>query len=480
MKTEPMPEIVEIIDDDDDRGFRGDGGLIVDQTAPPARRLAGPAAAVLLLAVVGYAVVSGTVSSDPAALPTPGLITPQYYVAEPPTGFEMYLAESRSEPGIDPATFESGRAAELWATSDATATSGSWFVVSRGSQHSTGRNSYRRIVDDMEVLFEHDPASRQTRLSFTKDGTEMAITAFGWIDRQLVRLLRSVNVDDSAIRFSDGFFTGDHKRILLADPASALFGLPAARVGYTTGLPAELAESFTITVAGDNINDEPLVAAFALTGTTTFAAGEHPAIIGPSAADPTVNIAQWHDGERLITLRGNLEAWQLVAIAQTVHESSISEVRQQLQAGIPPTVEALQASPRTVVGGRLKDGRDWLIQVSERDSADPGAGYLWWIGQPDDTRAPADTRASLPGDAPSIDTFVEDGRTYILASIPRSMDGAELHVAPTGLPSIVTRLRDVDPALPGEFAASVFTQPVPFTARILDSDGNILAFWPSI
>jgi hypothetical protein len=241
-----------------------------------------------------------------------------------------------------------------------------------------------------------------------------------------------------------------------------------------------MAENFTVTVAGDNIADEPLVAAFALTSTTRFSVGDHPAIVGPWSADPTVNIAQWRDGERLITLRGNLDPAQLEAIAQTVHESSIPEVRQQLQAGIPPTVPALQIEPRTVVGGKLKDGRDWLIQVSLRNLADPGSGYLWWIGQPEDSTRPSETRASLPGDAPSIDTFVEHGRTYILASIPRSLDGAELHVAPTGLPSIVTRLRDVDPALPGEFAASVFTQPVPFTARILDADGKILAFWPSI
>ena len=93
--------------------------------------------------------------------------------------------------------------------------------------------------------------------------------------------------------------------------------------------------------------------------------------------------------------------------------------------------------------------------------------------------ATSETRPATPGSGPTIDTFVEHGRTYVLASIPRSMDGAELHVAPTGLPSIVTRLYDVDSTLPGEFAASVFLEPVPFTARIIDANGTTVAFWPS-
>jgi hypothetical protein len=33
--------------------------------------------------------------------------------------------------------------------------------------------------------------------------------------------------------------------------------------------------------------------------------------------------------------------------------------------------------------------------------------------------------------------------------------------------------------LPDEFAASVFLEPVPFTARIIDADGTTVAFWPT-
>ena len=197
----------------------------------------------MLLAVAGYC-GGQLVHRDRAPPPrtTPGLIEPQYYVADPPAG-SACTWPSRRPDGRDPADFADDDEAELWATPDASATTGSWFVISQGPQHSTGRNSYRRSSTDIEVVFEHDPASGRRDCRSPRMAIDMAITSFGWIDRQLVRLVKSVNVDDSTIRFSDGFFTSDHKRVLQADPARAVFGLPVARVGYATGLPAELAQT---------------------------------------------------------------------------------------------------------------------------------------------------------------------------------------------------------------------------------------------
>ena len=483
MKTEPSPEIIEIIeiidDEDDDGGLRDSRVDSSPGLSIVGSRWFGPAIAAVFLAVAGYVVVSSSIDSNPRDPRPPGLIRSQYYVADAPPGFGLYMAEARGEAGTATAAFADPDLAELWATPGATATTGSWFVVSRGQQHSTGRNAYRTIVDGVEVVVERDPASGQSRLSFTKNGHTMAITAFGWLDRQLVRLVRAVNLDDSVIRFSDGFFTSDHQRILRADPTLAVFGLPVARVGYTTGVPADLAEAFTITVAGDNVDNESRVASFALTDITEFSVGDLPAIVGRWAADPSVTVAQWHDGDRLITMHGNLEQARLEAIAQTVRESPTAQVRDQIDAASPPVVEALRAEPRTVVSGMLSDGWGWAIQVSPRNADDEDEGYLWWIGQPGDTTRPSETRPSQPGNAPKIETFVEHGRTYVVGRIPRSMAGAELRVAPTGLASIVTKLHEVDPALPDEFAAAVFMEPVTFTARIVDADGTTVASWPT-
>jgi hypothetical protein len=331
------------------------------------------------------------------------------------------------------------------------------------------------------VVVERDPQSGQSRLSFTKNGTDMEITAFGWFDRQLLRLVASVSISDSdsMVHYDNKFFTSDHERLLDADPTTALYGLPVAWLGYTTAVPAGLAESFIITVAGDTTVDRDLATRFALTNTTSFAVGDLPALVGQSAADPRVSIAQWRDGERLITMRGNLDVERMTAIAQTVRPSPSDTVRQQVDAGSAPIFEALAVEPKTIVSGMLADGWGWTIQVSPRNPNDAAEGYLWWIGQPGDSTKPTETRLSLAEDGPSIETFVEHGRTYVLAKVPRSLAGAQLHVNPNGLPSTVTTLVDVDPGMADQFAADVFVEPVPFTARIVDSSGETVTSWPT-
>jgi hypothetical protein len=479
VNIESPPELVEMIDDDWD--VFGDHSFNRSSQKSEGARWVGPVAAIALLAIVGYGIATSAITSTRAPAPTiPGLIKTQYYVADPPSGFEMYLAEGRDEGGAAARDLSDGGPAQLWATVGASATTGSWFVVSRGSHHATGENSYRTIVDGIEVVFEHDPPTGQARLAFTKDGHALEITALGWIDRQLLRLVRSVSVDDSEIRFSDRFFATDHRHILDSDPMAAMFGLPVARVGYTTGLPATLAQSFTITVGGDNIGDRSKVLKFALSSTTSFAVGDLAAIVGQSVADPTVSLAQWQDGERLITLQGNVGPKQLEAIAATVHKSSKGAVRKQLDANAAPNAAALQAPPKTIASGMLGDGRPWTIQVSTRNPSNASGGYLWWIGQPGDSAQPTESRISLPTGRPTIETIVERGRTYVLAKVPLSMTGAQLHVSPNGLPSTVSPLLPIDPSLADNFTATVFFDPVPFTARIVDSGGATIASWPKL
>ncbi len=480
MKTEPSPEIVEMIDDEGD-AFADRLATRTSSDAVGGLRWIGPAAAVALMAVVGYGVVSSAVSSHTKATrSTPGLIDAQYYVADPPSGFVLYLAEDREQAGAPPSHFAASGPAQLWATNNATGTQGSWFVVAKGAHHATGRNGYRTLVDGIEVVIERNPSSRQSRVSFTKNGTAVEITAFGWLDRQLVRLVRSVSIDGSVINFSSEFFASDHRRILNADPAVALLGLPVAHVGYTTDLPPSLADRFTITVAGDNVVDRATVTKFAISHTATFAVGDHPAVVGESVADPTMSVAQWRDEEALITVTGNIDPQRLQAIAETVHRSSDDAVRKQLVdlSSVEAEARPFGGPPKQISGGRLDDGFAWAIQVSARDAEQPAAGYVWWISRPGPPPQRTDLRPSLPSGGPTIETYVEDGRTYVVAKVPRSMTGAELHVNPTGLPSIVTPFLDIDPNMPDEFAAAAFVEPVPFAVQILDSSGAPVASWP--
>ena len=479
MRTEPLPDLVEMIDDDVD--LFGDRARVAPLKEPrgSAPRWVGPVAAAALLAVVGYNVVSSAISATPKTKREPNTVEPDYFVADAPAGFGLYLAEDRGAAGGTgtAADFAGGDPAQLWATVDASATTGSWFVISQGTHHATGRNSYRTIVDGFEVVIEHDPPSGQSRVSFTKDGQPLEITSFGWVDRQLVRLVRSVSVASSVIRFSNPFFTTDHRQLLEVDPATALFGQPASRVGYSTAVPPALAQHFTITVAADHTTDRATVTRFALTGVSPLKLGDRSAIVGRSSADPTMAVVQWNDGKRLITVEGNLAPDQLSTVAKTIHQGSSSEVQKQL--GSTRAIQALQTPPDTIASGMLADGWAWAIQVSVAPSRDRNPnGYLWWIAQPSDSIRPSEIRPSLPAGAPTIETMVEHGRTYVVAKVPRAMTGSVLHINPTGLPTTLSPLFDVDAKFADEFTATVFDEPVPFTAQIVDRDGTTVAFWP--
>ena len=497
MKPGPALEIIEIIDDDN----QAVGGQLTAPRPPPEndRRWVGPVAATALLLAIGYGVVSSAISTassnsrPTASLPptaatgssisgarTVNLVSPQFYVADQvPSGFSMHFAETLGMGG-NPADFTDGTTAQLWATAGAAANNGSWFEVSRGTHHSTGRNSYRTIVAGTNVVVEHDPSSGQSRLSFNKDGDALEITAFGWADRQLVRLVDSVFVRDSAIEFHDAFFATDHKRVLDADPASALYGLPVAWVGYTTAVPAALAESFTITVAGFVPEMRDAGIRFALINVQPFTVGSTAAVIGQSAADPRQTVIQWVDGDRLITVRGNVGVVELVSIAESVHAAPASSVAQQVQTD-QPQVSALDGIRHSVGSGWLGDG-PWVVQVSgDPIASNPDMSterFVWWIGQPSATSAPSESRLSTPGPGPVIETFVENDTTYVLARVPRPMAGAKLHVNRNGLPSIELTTFDADTGLDAAFAAYAFTEAVPYAAQIVDVNGQTVAAWP--
>ena len=497
MKSGTAPEtleIIEIIDDDVD--FR-DGRHTPHETAPdPSRRWVGPVAALALVALIGYGVITSANSSGATGRPVPttpppstavnsttvnsvptvNLVSPQFYVASPPpAGFTMHFAETLGMGG-NTAEFTDTTTAQLWASDGATANSGTWFVVSRGTHHATGRNSYRTTAGDVIVVVEHDPASGQSRLAFNKDGDSFEITAFGWADRQLLRLVKSIWIADSKIEFNDPFFLTDHKMLLDADPPTALYGLPVAWLGYTTALPSSLAQSFTITVSGYPTANRELAIRFALTDTSPITVNGLPGIVGRSAADPGLVIVQWRDGNRLISLRGNLPLDSLAAIAQTVQPAPDDGVTEQVDTGTQSIPPALAAQPHTVASGWL--GGPWTVQVSNASSGESPEWFVWWIGQPSGNSSPSESRFSIAEPGPSVEALVEQGRTYVLAKVPRSMAGATLHVNPTGLPSVVLPLLDVDTALSDEFAAYAFAEPVPFTTQIVDATGQTVASWP--
>lgn len=484
----PTIEIIELIDDDapSDHGFPHAPATPHDRGP----RWVGIIVTLALVAAIGYGVISSAISSNAARKQPPPtttlaptststaaravkLVSPQFYVPDQvPPGFTMHFAETLGMGGNTSDFVDSGTA-QLWATPGANATTGSWFVVSRNTHHITGRNAYRTVADGVVVLVEHDEVSGVARLSFTKNGDRLEITAFGWADRQLLRLAHSVYVADDEIRYDSPFFTTDHKKMLDADPSTAIYGLPVAWVGYTTAVPAGLADNFTITVSADPGVDRDIAARFALTHLGEIGSSGFTAMIGQLASDPSTTVIQWHDGERLITLRGNIDVSVLQSIALGIHPSDNTLVRAQVNPN-PPAVPSMEGEPRPVSSGWL-DG-PWFAEVAS------GAGgasdwFVWWIGQPSPTGPPSESRVFSEGPSPRIETVVNHGKTYVLAKAPRSMSDAVLHVNRNGLPSIDIDFVDVGADAPDLFAAFAFVEAVPFSAQIV-SGGGTAAAWP--
>jgi hypothetical protein len=474
VKTDPPPHIVEIIDDDSD--IFHDHPANTSTFDSSGRRWIGPAAALALLAVIGYGVVTSASVTGPPKVAAPAgtaaiasttltralaYVRPEFYVADLPAGYTMQSVESIAPDGVSAEIGVTGPA-ELWATEGAGGTNGTWFVVSDGTRHATGRNSNRDVVGEMEVVIEHDPESRQSRLTFTKDGHHLEITAFGWADRQLKRLAKSVSVDGNAITFADMFFTTDHRRVLTADPMQTLLGFAVARVTYVN-VAAD--QHLTITVGALAAIDDTVPASFSLTDAQNFPAGSKPELVGRSLDDPSVTLVQWHENHRTITLTGNLSRADMIALLPSVHASPGS---------VPPLTSQLVVSGSvvTIGSGMLGDGYASTMAVD----ADISGGYVWMVGQPDTS---LERQRSHAGPGPSIETLVERGRTYVFAKAPRSTATQHLRVFRNGQPTVETDLSDISPKFPDMFAAYVFLEPVPFNADIIDSDGHVLASWPT-
>jgi hypothetical protein len=400
----------------------------------------------------------------------PTLVSPQFYVAATvPDGFTMHFAETLGIGG-NTAEFVNSDAAELWATQGATSTSGSWFVVSAGTHHATHHNAYRTTVPGLPVTVEHDPVSQQTRLSFDKDGEGIEIVAFGWADRQLLRLAHSVSLVSGQFRYNDQFFDTDHTLLMRADPSTAVYGLPVAWVGYTTGVPAALAENFTITVSGDPGTQWDIARRFALLPTSAVSLGRTPATAGRLATDPNTTVIQWRDGPRLVTLRGNVDLDRLREIAASVHPADSAAVTAAVDPD-PPAAPVSWGTPIPVASGPAAD--PWSISVAGLQTQQT-RGSMWLLGT---TNGPATAYRSA-GEQAAIETYADDQRTYVMARAPRAAGPLVLEINPTGAPTVSVPMTDVDPTSADTFAAYAFSNPVPYAAQILGDGRTVLASWP--
>ena len=493
MKTEQAPEIIEILDDDTNAFGDRHGGGVVDDGGP---RWVGPVAAAALLGLIGFGVATSapssatpkaaTVTSASVAttsIPTtrPADVAPEdevaYFAASPPREFTVQYANLHA---LDHAPFY-GYGYELWATPDSTATSGTWFSVAtyRGASLPSP-DAYLVQAGRLSITISHVDGG-QSVAQFSEDQVGVTITSFGWSDDDLVRLATSIQADERSISFTDAWFKPAHKLISTVQPWLAVQSVPAEQVAYASS--ADPDNSVVITVGqklkpyeGGAAEVRQVALRFLLDRNTPFTVDGHAATAGAVVGESGRALAAWIVGDRVFTVSATMPVSQLITIARTVHEVSASE-----WAGMKFQAERSQVSlsrfdkgpAQEISSGIAGDATPWNIFVAIATSG--GQRQISWSWN-------TNGMMTTPNGTPQIHTVVDNGRTYVLADLPRSIaTSGSLLVSRAGVDIDVTMpFVDVDPDADRIFAGYAFSEPGQYSVKILGPDGNVRAAWPTL
>lgn len=497
MKTQQLPEIIEILEDDSSAfGDRQRARTVHDTDGP---RWVGPVAAAALVGLIGYGVatstsgpakparVTGTSTSIAGAaiasattVPTTSTVlasqTRSFYAADPPREFAVQLAESQQF-GHD-----SGLANyQLWATPGASATTGSWFSVTtdQGASPVFAADSLRIQAGGLSMAMSHT-AGGHAVVQFTTDRhVGVTIVAFGWSDDNLVRLAESLRTDSLTPAFTDEWFASDHQMISAVPPRLAIRGLPVEQVVY--GSSGEFGGPLVVTVAqplprvaGGDTDSREIALRFLLDHITPFSVDGHSAVAGTVIDEGGYSIASWVADGIIVTVGAAMPVSQLISIAGTVHEISAAEwegVKFQA-AGNKSSRFAAEETPALPVSfGIDASSEAWTIEASTTIIGRQRQINWSWGAQSEQT---------TPLDFAAIHTVVDDKRTYVLADLPRTVTPAgQLQVLRDGLDPVIIPFNDLGPTLDRTFAAYAFSEPGQYTAQVVAADGTVLAAWPA-
>ena len=345
MSTEAPPEIIEIIDDGlDPFGDRAAITTFDDSSGP---RWAGPVAGAVLLALIGWGVVtSASSSSAPKAAPVtsttlaptttqpvstttePPPVVP-YYAADPPREFTVQFAEF-----TDPSqSFFGATKYQLWATDGATSTSGSWFSIEsyRGDPGSDLAFEAHRVQSGQRSIAISNPTAGQSLAGFSINRfTQVRVTSFGLNEAELVRVATSVTAQGDGVRVNDAAVVVGYRMISTVQPWQALEGNPAEQVYYSSN--DTLRGGFRLSVSpqpapgdGGSTLDRQLALRFLLDHTTPFDVDGHPAVAGAVAGQQDQAVASWIAGDHIVTVTAVMTVPELIKIARTVHQISSEE-----------------------------------------------------------------------------------------------------------------------------------------------------------
>ena len=497
LQGDASPEIIEIIDDDIDAfGGRGPDTTIYDSGGP---RWVGPAAAFVLVGIIGWSVAtSASDSSTPGVAPAPSttalpattlplpttVVTEPlvpYYAADPPPGLTVQSAaiQQPQDNYYGPSTYQ------LWAVPGATTDSGSWFSVESYPGSGPGTfaiDAYRMQADRLSIAISRTSA-RQAVIQFSPAGkASVTMTASGLSDDDIVRIAQQIRVVRNRVQFSDTAVVDGYDMLSTMQPWSVIQGIPVEQVFYADN--GDPLGGFGITVSqrhpgnpgGSDITRETALRFLLDADRTFFEVDGNNAVAGSVIGQDNFSLATWTAGDHIVTVSGSIPVPQMVAIAQTVRQISAEEWKGEMlkaaaRTGTDNFGNYIQSHPVPVSSGTDANAQPWKVEVATATFGDHHQIVWQWdsagFGTPSKDQA-------------KITSVVDDKRTYVLAELPRAIAGtAQLQIARDGQDPILVPFTDPAPDLDRTVAAYVFSEPVMYAAQIIGADGAVLATWPS-
>jgi hypothetical protein len=496
MRTDDVPELVELIDDDsgafDDRPSHGP---TVDTGGP---RWVAPVAGLALAALIGYGVVTSSSDSSPqvaatttAAAPTTTRPLPTtttiplpkvpYYAAELPREFRLETADVVAVPTPQP---DDGEPYQFWAETGSTADSGRWFSVAylRGFADLSAPQAYRVQTARGVASIAHIDNGVTNAIMIDGPST-FIVTAFGLSDFDVVRVFGGIHesMGPPASLQIDPDLVAGFQLLSESPPWMSVGGSTLEEVRYGTvdesqWIDISITTTDEIATGRRKFADRRTALQYSLSHATSFAVDGHAALAGQIVGNPGISFATWTADGHHVILTASVAVPELIRIAQTVQ--TVSEERwngmrfqaatNQSEPGAPHSAPSSRAQ---ISSGTDGNGLPWRVNAAMRPFVSVRVvDWEWENG----------AYSTAMTDAPHIDSFADSDRVYVLAQLPRSVSAnAELHIRRPGMPIAVVPFVDVDRGLDRTLAAYAFSELGPYTAEIVGQDGTTLATWPA-
>ncbi|HEY0520859.1 MAG TPA: hypothetical protein VGC84_15295, partial [Ilumatobacteraceae bacterium] len=466
-------------------------------------RWVGPVAAIALVALMGYGVVtsastSGVPKVAPAPTTTAHIGTPTtapvttttipqpivpFYAAAPPRQYGVRYADLRDVDSFSP--HDGGY--QLWTTPNASSSTGSWFSIETfldGSDSVYATNAVRLEATGDSFAISHTATGQTVTQAAIDKRISATITSFGLSDDDVVRLAQSISgandPNEPDVRVNDASLIAGYQMVSSVHPSLALQGTPAEQVYYEAG--GDSSQYFSITVSprppsneGGSTLDRQLALRFYLDQSSMFDVDGHIATAGFVVGQDNQSIATWIAGDHIVTVSAQLPVADLISIAQTVHQVSPQVwAGMQFQAshnGDSFKHDYKESPAVAVAAGNDTAGQPWAVDVAVGTLGAAEYVVNWqWNGT---------GFSQLARSEPEINTIVDGGRTYVVASLPKTVAAtAQLVVTRDALPPVPVDFVDTDPTFNRTFAAYAFSDPVHYTAQVIGTDGSVIAAWP--